>query len=190
MAGKPAKLPSMDALAQEYRRGASYGVLGKKYRCSPSTIRNRLMAWAAAESVLWPLVQQERRSLDPKPHIVGAELAQAAILDACKRHCVSQKTLAKHIGISTNLVHKISSGHQPRIFRATQGLILEAACQLDAHEVVLARELVILPMRVRDRCPKGHVYDGRTYRGRRRCTQCWLAKERRRWQGDSVGQAS
>ncbi|MEO6156708.1 MAG: hypothetical protein ABIQ39_03660 [Ilumatobacteraceae bacterium] len=111
---------------------------------------------------------------------MSAEVARNAILDACKQYRISQKTLAKHAGVGENLIHKITSSHQPRIFRATQGKILEAICQLDAGEVYLEPGDVILPMPVRDRCPKNHPYDGRTYKGRRRCTTCWIEKERRR----------
>lgn len=173
----------MDRLAHEYVSGGSYHTLGRKYKVSGSTIRNRLKAWADERQMSWPLKShdQARRGVQD---VVSAEITRLAIHDACRRYRISQGTLAKLCGVGLNHMHKISSGHQPRVYRRTQGKILETIFQLDAGELTVEPEVAVLPMPVRDRCAKGHPYTGRvSSKGQRQCATCYLAKDRRRQTG-------
>lgn len=175
----PAPLPEMAQVAHAYRRGDSYATLGAKYGCSPSTVRNRLKAWALDNDVEWPL--RHVKAAAARPNVTSADLVRADIAKTCRQFRVSQKQLAELAGVAVNTMHKISSGHKTKIFVKTQGLILEACSKLYAGEVVLEpTHQLILPMHVRDICSNGHQWRGaRWANGVRKCNQCVAAKHAR-----------
>lgn len=170
----------MPVLAAEYRRPEhSFGTLGEKYGVSPSTIRNRLHRWADETGTPWPMKVANRGA---NRDVVDPSLAASEVLYACAKFRISQTTLAGLCGLGANHLHKLTSGRLHKIKRKTQGTILEVVSRLDAGELVVEPEPVILPTKVRTTCPNGHAYtglrDSRT--GRRLCVICRTQKHNRR----------
>lgn len=179
MSTPSADLPDMAQVANIYRRGASYATIGARYGCCASTVRNRLLAWAQANEIEWPLRHVKDHA--PRPSIISAKLVRKEIAQTCRRFRISQKQLAELAGVAANTLHKISGGHKDVIFIRTQGKILEACSKLYAGEVVLPHtKQLILPMHARDICSNGHPWRGARWpNGVRRCNQCVAAKHAR-----------